>query len=85
MVTVDKASIHRHDILQVFHDRGCQDLREVLFMPTKSPKRISPLDNALFHIWKEHVRKHAPLTEDNVVQIMSNEWNNISPRYILSQ
>ena len=85
MLVMDKASIHNQDIIQVFHDRGCQDLQEVLFMPTQSPKRLSPLDNSLFHIWKERVRKHAPLTEDNVVQVMSNEWNNISNQYIQSQ
>jgi hypothetical protein len=85
MLVMDKASIHQRDIIQVFHDRGCQDLQEVLVMPTQSPKRLSPLDNALFHIWKEKVRKHAPLTEDNVVQVMSNEWNNIPSRYIQSQ
>jgi hypothetical protein len=82
---IDKATIHKKDILEVFHDRGCQDLKEVLFMPKKGPKRVSPLDNALFHIWKERVRKHAPLTKDNVVQIMSNEWNSISSKYIQSQ
>lgn len=82
---IDKASIHKQDILQVFHDRGCQDIKEVLFMPTQAAKRLSPLDNALFHIWKEKVRKHAPLTKDNVVQVMNNEWNNISSKYIQSQ
>jgi hypothetical protein len=82
---VDKASIHKQDIIQVFHDRGCQDLQQVLIMPTQAAKRLSPLDNALFHIWKEKVRKHAPLTEENVVQVMSNEWNNIPSRYIRSQ
>jgi hypothetical protein len=84
-LVVDKASIHKRDIIQVFHDRGCQDLQEVLIMPTQAAKRLSPLDNALFHIWKENIRKHAPLTEDNVVQVMSNEWNKISDRYIRSQ
>ncbi len=56
-------------------------------MPTKAVKRMSPLDNALFHIitWKERVRKHDPLTEDNIVQVMSNEWNNVSQCYIQSQ
>ncbi len=54
-------------------------------MPTQAAKRLSPLDNALFHIWKESVRKHAPLTEDNVVRIMSDAWNNISSHYIQSQ
>src|SRR6266702_3616296 len=85
ILVMDKASIHKRDIIQVFHDRGCQDLQDVLFMPTQSPKRLSPLDNALFHVWKERVRKHAPLTEDNVVQVMSKEWENMSSRYIQSQ
>ncbi len=84
-LVVDKASIHNKDIIQVFHDRGCQDLQEVLIMPSQAAKRLSPLDNALFHIWKENVRDQAPLTEDNVVQIMSDAWNNISDRYIRSQ
>ncbi len=85
ILVIDKASIHKQDIIQVFHDRGCQDLQQVLFMPTQAAKRLSPLDNALFHIWKESVRKHAPLTEDNVVRIMSDAWNNISSHYIQSQ
>jgi hypothetical protein len=84
-LVVDEASIHKRDIIQVFHDRGCQDLQEVLIMPTQAAKRLSPLDNALFQKWKENIRKHAPLTEDNVVQVMSNEWNNIPSRYIQSQ
>jgi hypothetical protein len=82
---MDKASIHKQDIIQVFHDRGCQDLQQVIFLPTQGAKRVSPLDNALFHIWKECVRKHAPLTESNVVRVMSNEWNKISSHYIQSQ
>jgi hypothetical protein len=85
LLVMDKASIHKQDIIQVFHDRGCQGLQEVLIMPTQSPKRLSPLDNALFHIWKQNVRKHAPLTESNVVQIMSNEWNKITSTYIQNQ
>jgi hypothetical protein len=84
-LVTDKASIRQHDLVQVFHDRGCQDVKEMLIMPTQAAKRMSPLDNALFHLWKEKVRKHAPLTEDNVVQIMNNEWNNISSRHIQSQ
>lgn len=84
-LVMDKAAIHKRDIIQVFHDRGCQDLQEVMFIPTQGAKRLSPLDNALFHIWKEMVRKHAPLTEDNVERVMSDEWNKISTRYIQSQ
>ena len=84
-LVIDKACIHQQDLLQVFHDRGCQDVKKVLFMPTQAAKRMSPLDNALFHTWKNSIRKHAPLAEDNVVNIMSDEWNKIESRQIKSQ
>lgn len=84
-LVADKASIHKKDLLQVFHDRGVQDVQQLMFMPTQAAKRMSPLDNALFHTWKNNIRQHAPLTDDNVVNIMSNEWNNISSRDIRSQ
>lgn len=81
----DKACIHTQDLIQAFHDRGCQDVKHLWLMPTQGAKRMSPLDNALFHTWKERVRKHAPLTRDNIVNIMSDEWNKISKSMIQSQ
>jgi hypothetical protein len=84
-LVIDKACIHQQDLIQVFHDRGCQDVKQVLFMPTQAAKRMSPLDNALFHTWKNKVRKRAPLTEDNVVNVMSDEWNTIRSENIRSQ
>lgn len=84
-IVADKASIHKKDLLQAFHEMGCQDVKDVWLMPTQAAKRMSPLDNALFHHWKGRVRKHAPLTTDNVVQIMNDEWNNLSAELIHSQ
>lgn len=78
VLVMDKAAIHKTDLLQEFHDMGCQDLKEVVLMPTQAAKRMSPLDNALFHDWKEAVRKHAPLSKHNIVRIMANEWNRIA-------
>jgi hypothetical protein len=77
--------IHQQDLVRVFHDRGCQDVKEVWFMPTQAAKRMSPLDNALFHLWKDKVRQHAPLTDHNIVQIMNDEWNNLPSSHIHSQ
>jgi hypothetical protein len=81
----DKASIHKKDLLQAFHDMGCQDIKDVWLMPTQAAKRMSPLDNALFHIWKDRVRKHAPLTQDNVIHWMTYEWMNLEKEIIHSQ
>ena len=54
---LDKASIHPHDLLQEFHDMGCGALKDIWHVPTKAAKRMSPLDNALFHDWKQACRK----------------------------
>lgn len=77
-LVLDRASIHKGDLLQEFHDMGCQDLKEIMLMPTNAAKRMSPLDNALFHDWKAAVREHGPLTLRNIQQIMADEWNNLS-------
>lgn len=77
-LVLDRASIHKGDLLQEFHDMGCQDLKEILLMPTNTAKRMSPLDNALFHDWKAAVRNHGPMTLRNIQQVMADEWNNLS-------
>ena len=55
-LVLDTASCHNEQkILEAFHvhDNGCQELIEVWKMPTEAAKRMSPVDNALFHDWKE--------------------------------
>jgi hypothetical protein len=82
-LVVDRATIHNTDkMMQAFHDWGCQELTEIIKMPAMSAKRLSPLDNSLFHDWKERVRKHAPITSENIRRLMSNEWNNLPPRLL---
>ena len=79
-LALDRASIHNTtEMLQAFHDWGCQELVEIVKLPTSSSIRLSPLDNSLFHDWKELVRNHSPLTSENIRRIMSDEWNNLSP------
>lgn len=83
-LVLDNATCHnKSQILEAFHDNGCQDLVDVLFMPTQAAKRMSPLDNNLFHEWKERVRKQHPITSKNIEQVMSDEWNNIPPQHLL--
>jgi hypothetical protein len=80
-LVIDRASCHNESkILEAFHDNGCQELVGVWKIPTKGAKRIcmSPLDNALFHDWKERVRNYGPIHESNMEQLMANQWNNLS-------
>lgn len=71
--------------MEAFRERGGH-VTQLLKMPPMAAKRLSPLDNALFHDWKEAVRKHGPLTLRNMEQVMADEWNKwtkdqIQPHY----
>jgi hypothetical protein len=79
-LVVDRARIHNvEQMLQEFHDWGCQEMQQILLLPAESAKRLSPLDNALFHDWKEAVRSHCPLTKQTIKQVMADCWNNLPP------
>jgi hypothetical protein len=80
---LDNATCHsKPQLLEAFHDNGCQSLVDIWFMPTQAAKRMSPLDNSLFHEWKERVRKRHPITQNNITQLMSDEWNNIAAQHL---
>jgi hypothetical protein len=83
---LDRARIHNTDhILAAFHeDSICEDMKEVILMPPQAAKRMSPLDNSLFHYWKEQCRKHPLITERTIERIMADEWNNIPANIITS-
>jgi hypothetical protein len=81
-LVLDKATIHKNtaDILQAFRDRGSYSITSIELMPTQAAKRLSPLDNAMFHDWKEENRKHAPLTETNIARVMNDNWEKMNPQ-----
>lgn len=82
---LDQSNIHHKEkMIQAFRDRRCEDLVDILYMPVKSAKRLSPLDNSFFHEWKQRIRKHSPLTKNNIVRIMNDELYNIAPRHIVN-
>jgi hypothetical protein len=82
-LVLDRATIHNEEeLLQEFRDWGGGNVLEVIKMPTQGAKRISPLDNSIFHDWKQACRKHAPLTDRNIVQVMADEWNRLVPRIL---
>jgi hypothetical protein len=86
LLVVDRATIHNEEkILQEFHDWGCQELTEVMKMPPAAAKRLSPLDNSLFNLWRQRVLAGGPLTKSNIQQRMSDAWNSISADELLAQ
>lgn len=83
-LVMDRSSIHNPAELQeLFHDSGCQDMTTVYLMPAYSAKRLSPLDNSLFHQWKNAIRKHHDITPVNIEQLMADEWNNLDPATLM--
>ena len=85
-LVVDRASIHNpQKMLQEFHDWGCQEMTEVLLMPPAAAKRLSPLDNSLFNLWRQRVLVGPPLTKANIKQRMSDAWNSITRADIQAQ
>ncbi len=84
-LVLDRSSIHnQQQLLDEFNLNGCQELIEVIKMPTQAAKRMSPLDNSLFHEWKEQIRKHGPIKAKNIVQLMNDMWNNITAEHLYS-
>lgn len=86
ILVVDRATIHNEQkMIEEFHDWGCQELVEVLKMPAAAAKRLSPLDNALFNVWRQRVLASGPLSIGNIKQRMSDAWNSLSAPDIQSQ
>lgn len=78
-LVLDRASIHKDidSIKQAFHDRGSESIKEILLMPPDAAKRMSPLDNALFHDWKEECRRRCPVTKRTIERVMADAWNQL--------
>jgi hypothetical protein len=86
LLVVDRATIHNEQkILNEFHDWGCQELTQVLLMPPAAAKRLSPLDNSLFNVWRQRVLSDGPLTKQNIKRRMSDAWNSIEEEHIQPQ
>lgn len=81
-LVIDRSRIHNVDkMIEAFNERGGH-VMNIIMMPPKAAKRLSPLDNALFHDWKQAIRNHGPLTIQTIEQIMADEWNNITEQQI---
>lgn len=86
VLVLDRASIHTEaEMLQEFHDWGCQEMKEIIKMPSAAAKRLSPLDNSLFNVWRQRVLDGPPLTKQNIEQRMSDAWNSLREEDIRAQ
>jgi hypothetical protein len=82
----DRSTIHsEEEIKQEFHDWGCQELVAAIKIPPASAKRLSPLDNSLFNVWRQRVLESGPLTKDNIKHRMTTAWESITKDEIHAQ
>jgi hypothetical protein len=86
LLVLDRSPIHSEpQLLQEFHDWGCQELTEIIKLPPSSAKRLSPLDNSLFNVWRQRVLAEGGLNQSNIRRRMSDAWNSISMADIRAQ
>lgn len=86
VLLLDRSGIHNEqNLLQEFHDWGCQELTQVIRIPPASAKRLSPLDNSLFNVWRQRVLAEGGLTKSNIRRRMSDAWNSITAADIQAQ
>jgi len=84
-LVLDAASIHSVEkIREALTLSGCGDIVDIIKMPAHAAKRLSPLDNALLHDWKEGVRKLGELTPHNMKQRMSQAWEELPARFLMA-
>lgn len=78
VLVYDKANIHSDSkVMEAFQSKHVP-LNRVFKLPTASAKRASPLDNNLFNEWKLRIRKSAPVTKENIKQLMIDCWRQTS-------
>ena len=61
---------------------GCQSVVDVCLMPTASAKYVSPLDNPIWHSFREAIRSQHPLTTANLPTILSKTFLSLSEQEI---
>ena len=82
---MDRASCHKTEkLLDAFRSQGCEEVVAVKLYPSKASKRLSPLDNSLFHQWKEKCRAHFPLSKRNIKSVMIQSLYDIPSKTIMA-
>ena len=66
----------------VLVEGGCPGDIQVWIMQTGVAQHCSPLDNALWHEWKERVRAQQPIFQLSLLRIIPREWYSIPSKHI---
>lgn len=79
----DKSRAHnKRNMIEALNAGGCGSVIDVCHMPTASAKYVSPLDNPIWHIFREAIRSQHPLTTANLPTILSETFLSLSEQEI---
>ena len=79
----DKSSSHNPiDMMQALRGGKCYCVKKILQMPTGSAKYLSPLDNPLWHSFRETIRSKHPLTSIDIPALLSQTFYSLSTQQI---
>ncbi|CAF3229703.1 unnamed protein product, partial [Rotaria sp. Silwood2] len=81
----DRSRAHNlAEMMQAFIMGKSKSVINVHYMPTASAKYISPLDNPIWHSFRETVRIQHPLTISNLPSILSRTFYSLSRDQIIN-
>ncbi|CAF1123408.1 unnamed protein product [Rotaria sordida] len=75
----DRSRTHnKANMMKALRNSKCKSVIDIHYMPTASAKYISPLDNPLWHSFREVIRKQHPLTTSSLPSILSQTFYSLS-------
>ena len=78
LIVIDRARVHNvKEIDAILDNNGCDNVKEIILLPRETAKHVSPLDNALFHDFKQGVRerlKNKEITFNKIKAAARREW-----------
>ena len=79
----DRSTAHnKMDMFQALRAAKCKSVKQILHMPTASAKYLSPLDNLLWHSFKETIRSQHPISTTNIPGLLSETFYSLSKQEI---
>jgi hypothetical protein len=79
----DKSTAHNQvHMMQALKAAKCYSVIKFLYIPTAAAKYLSPLDNPIWHSFKEVIRSQHPLTLMDIPELLSQTFYSLSTQEI---
>ncbi|UJR18616.1 hypothetical protein I4U23_005524 [Adineta vaga] len=79
----DRSTSHNGvNMMEALRAGRCTSVKEIIHMPTASAKYLSPLDNPLWHSFRESIRNQHPLSPTDIPLLLSKTFYSLSKQEI---